>query len=78
MPEIVNLGRFDGERTFHNCMVITVPGHDGFLWIEPGGTLHNADMSINVRLADVQVLFDSKTGEMSTGWISNWGAKEGT
>ena len=69
MAEVTNLGQYDGERTFHNCVVITIPGRDGFLWIEPGGEVHNADMDINVSLADVQVLFDSKTGQMSTGWL---------
>jgi len=69
MSKVENLGQYDGYRTFRNCVVITIPGKDGFLWIEPGGEIHNAEMDINVDLADVQVLFDSATGEMSTGWI---------
>jgi hypothetical protein len=69
MSKIENLEQFDSYRTFHNCVVITIPGRDGFLWIEPGGEVHNADMNINVTLADVEVFFDSATGKMSTGWI---------
>lgn len=68
MSKIDNLEQYDGYRTFFNCVVITIPGRDGFLWIEPGGEVHNADMDINVTLADVQVLFDSATGKMSMGW----------
>ena len=67
--KVENLGQYDGERTFHNCVVITIPGRDGFLWIEPGGEVHNADLKIDVRLADVYVFFNSETGEMSTGWL---------
>lgn len=69
MSKIENLEQFDSYRTFHNYVVITIPGRDGFLWIEPGGEVHNADMDINVTLADVEVFFDSATGKMSAGWI---------
>lgn len=67
--KVDNLDNFDGYRTFRNCVVITIPGQAGFLWIEPNGEIHNPGMNINVDRADVQVLFDSETGRMSAGGV---------
>ena len=59
-----------GDRTFKNCIIVTVPGKDGFLWIDNLGQLHNAGMQIEVHNGDVQVLHDEDTGEMSYGWYN--------
>lgn len=56
------------DRTFKNCIIVTVPGKEGFLWVDHLGQLHNAGMRIEVHNGDVQVLHDEETGEMSYGW----------
>lgn len=69
--KIDNMEQYDSERTFHNCVVITVPGKSGFLWIEPNGEIHNSKMKIEVHRADVQVLYNPVTGKVSQGWMPN-------
>ena len=71
MCKVDNLGNYDSYRDFRNCIVITVPGREGFLWIEPLGEIHNSGMEIEVHRADVQVLFNSKTGQSSAGWLKH-------
>ena len=68
--KVENLSSYDAERIFRNCTIITVPGKDGFLWIDNLGELHNGGMNISVRTGDVQVLYDSETGKMSYGWYN--------
>ena len=58
------------DRTFKNCIIVTVPGKDGFLWVDHLGQLHNAGMQIEAHNGDVQVLHDEDTGEMSYGWYN--------
>lgn len=58
------------DRTFKNCIIVTIPGKDGFLWIDNLGQLHNAGMQIEAHNGDVQVLHDEDTGEMSYGWYN--------
>jgi hypothetical protein len=68
MMEVENLDQFDREVTFSGCTIITVPGREGFLWIDPLGQLHNAGMNIHVNSGKVQVLVDDVTRRLSYGW----------
>lgn len=65
---IENLDQFDREVTFSGCTIITVPGQDGFLWLDSLGQLHNAGMNIRVNSGTVQVLVDDVTRRLSYGW----------
>lgn len=66
--ELENLDEFNREITFSGCTIITVPGQDGFLWLDPLGQLHNAGMNIRVTPGTVQVLADDVTRRISYGW----------
>lgn len=70
MAWVSNIYKYNNERTFRNCTIITVPGKDGFLWIDNLGELHNGGMNISVCTGDVQVLHDPETGKVSYGWYS--------
>ena len=52
--KVENLEQFDQETTFSGCVIITVPNKGGFLWLDPGGELHNAGMGIEVHTGKVQ------------------------
>lgn len=65
---IENLDKFDREITFSGCTIITVPGQDGFLWLDTLGQLHNAGMNIRVNSGKVQILVDDVTRRLSYGW----------
>jgi hypothetical protein len=65
---IENLDQFDREVTFSGCTIITVPGREGFLWLDSLGQLHNAGMNICVNSGKVQVLVDDVTRRLSYGW----------
>lgn len=68
--EVENLSEYKNETTFSGCVIITVPGRDGFLWLEPSGLLHNAGMDIKVHSGKVQVLWNEEGGKMSYGWMA--------
>lgn len=69
--KVENLEQFDQETTFSGCVIITVPNKGGFLWLDPGGELHNAGMDIDVYSGSVQVLRQKDTGRLSYGWYKD-------
>ena len=69
---VENLEQFDKETTFSGCIIITVPGKDGFLWIDPLGDLHNAGMNIDVYSGHVQVLSRKDHSGLSYGWYKDF------
>jgi len=69
--KVENLEQFDQQTTFSGCVIITIPGKDGFLWLDSLGDLHNAGMNINVYSGSVQVLRNKETGRLSYGWYKD-------
>ena len=69
-PIITNLERFDTDDVITNCAIITVKGQDGFIYVEPTGSIHIVGMDADVHVGDVQILTDLTTGRKSAGWTA--------
>ena len=70
--EVDNLARFDASRTIEHCTVVYFDGIPGFAWYDRLGNRHTEGLQwpkVNVvHDANVELLYNSETGEKSAGW----------